>query len=60
MEELTDIQKQSEDAAMNEMHGYMKDAKTQFDNMKKKLNEVECEKLKEEIEKLDHQDVKNA
>ena len=29
IEELTDIQKQSEDAAMNEMHGYMNDTKTQ-------------------------------
>ena len=40
---------------MNEMHGYMNDTKTQFENMRKKLKdkEVECGKLKEEIESLD-------
>ena len=40
---------------MNEMHGYMNDAKTQFENMRKKLKdkEVECGKLKEEIESLE-------
>ena len=32
IEELTDIQKQSGDTAMNEMHGYMNDAKTQFES----------------------------
>ena len=44
IEELTDIQKQSEDAAMNEMHGYMSDTKHQFENMRKKLKdkEIEC------------------
>ena len=44
IEELTDIQKQSEDAAMNEMHGYMSDTKVQFENMRKKLKdkEIEC------------------
>merc|ERR1712170_275313 len=31
IEELTDIQKQSEDAAMSEMHGYMSDTKQQFE-----------------------------
>lgn len=44
IEELTDIQKQSEDAAMNEMHGYMSDTKHQFETMRKKLKdkEIEC------------------
>ena len=55
MEELTDIQKQSKDAATNEMHGYTNETKTEFENMRKKLKdkEVECGKLKEEIESLD-------
>ena len=43
IEELTDIQKQSEDMAMNEMHGYMSDTKQQFENMRKKLKEKEIE-----------------
>ena len=43
IEELTDIQKQSEDAAMNEMHGYMSDTKYQFENMRKKLKDKEME-----------------
>merc|ERR1712176_66952 len=51
IEELTDIQKQSEDMAMNEMHGYMSDTKQQFENMRKKLKEkeIECARLKEDI-----------
>lgn len=51
IEELTDIQKQSEGAAMDEMHGYMSDTKHQFETMRKKLKdkEIECARLKEDL-----------
>ena len=39
IEELTDIQKQSEHGAMTERHGYMNDTKTQLKNMRKKLKD---------------------
>ena len=46
IEELNNIQKQSEDAAMNEMHGYMSDTRSQFENMRKQLREKQEENAK--------------
>ncbi|CAG5097554.1 Oidioi.mRNA.OKI2018_I69.XSR.g15126.t2.cds [Oikopleura dioica] len=55
IEELDNIQKQSEDAALNEMQGYMTDTRSQFETMRKQLQlkDQEVAKLKNEKEVLE-------
>ena len=55
IEELDNIQKQSEDAALNEMQGYMTDTRSQFETMRKQLQlkDQEVAKLKNEKDVLE-------